>query len=145
MFRIEKEIMGVIDKKQRDLLETADQLVAEKLAPVDAHPARILFDKVSLGTDRGPERLRTFAPSYLADACRARRVSQERTSIHAWHTGQGHQPATAGSRRGRMTCSGTRSDRLPGSRSGTSGKSRHPVVCSGCGPYRLRGAGDKLS
>jgi len=49
VFRIEKEILGGLARKQKDLLDTADQLVAEKLAPVDARAARILLDEIRRG------------------------------------------------------------------------------------------------
>lgn len=49
VLRIEKQILGGLATKHKDLMDTAQQLVAQKLAPVDAHAARILLNEIRRG------------------------------------------------------------------------------------------------
>jgi hypothetical protein len=49
VFQIEQTILGAVERKHRDMLDAAEQLIAEKLAPVDAHAARILLDEIRRG------------------------------------------------------------------------------------------------
>jgi len=56
VFRIEQEILQVVEERQqamvkeyRDMLDTAEQLVAERLAPVDPHAAQVLLAEIRRG------------------------------------------------------------------------------------------------
>jgi hypothetical protein len=50
VFRIEQEILAVLnDVKHRDMLAVAARLVAERLAPRDAHAAEIFLDEIARG------------------------------------------------------------------------------------------------
>lgn len=49
VFRIEQSILQELEVKQRNLLDTAARLVAQRLKPVDPREAKIFLNEIRVG------------------------------------------------------------------------------------------------